>query len=109
MLTAAILGGVLLVAALWGVGTYNGLVRGKNLVAEAWSGIDVQLKRRHDLIPNLVETVKAYAAHEREIFERIAALRSASLAATTVEELEPVLATSLARDGPTLVDVRFAG
>jgi len=81
MLTAAILGGVLLVAALWGVGTYNGLVRGKNLVAEAWSGIDVQLKRRHDLIPNLVETVKGYASHEKQIFEDVAKFRNAAIGA----------------------------
>ena len=81
MMTAAILGGILLVAALWGVGTYNGLVRGKNLVAEAWSGIDVQLKRRHDLIPNLVETVKGYAGHEKQIFEDVAKFRNAAIGA----------------------------
>jgi len=77
----AILGGVLLVVALWGVGVYNGLVRGKNLVAEAWSGIDVQLKRRHDLIPNLVETVKGYASHEKQIFEDVAKFRNAAIGA----------------------------
>ncbi len=77
----AILGGVLLVAGLWGVGVYNGLVRGKNLVAEAWSGIDVQLKRRHDLIPNLVETVKGYASHEKQIFEDVAKFRNAAIGA----------------------------
>ena len=77
----AILGGVLLVAGRWGVGVYNGLVRGKNLVAEAWSGIDVQLKRRHDLIPNLVETVKGYASHEKQIFEDVAKFRNAAIGA----------------------------
>ena len=56
---------VVALIVLYGVVAYNGMVRGRNMVDEAWSGIDVQLKRRHDLIPNLVETVKGYAAHER--------------------------------------------
>jgi LemA protein len=68
---------VVVLAALWGVSTYNGLVRRKNVVAEAWSGIDAQLKRRADLIPNLVETVKGYAAHEKTTFDELARLRSA--------------------------------
>src|SRR5947199_10853672 len=62
--------------ALWAVSIYNGLVRRKNVVAEAWSGIDAQLKRRADLILNLVETVKGYAGHERETLEDLAKLRS---------------------------------
>ena len=69
---------------------YNSLVKKKAHVENGLSQIDVQLKRRYDLIPNLVETVKAYAAHERGIFERIAALRSASLSASTLEETAPV-------------------
>jgi LemA protein len=68
---------VVVLAALWGVATYNGLVRRKNVVAEAWSGIDAQLKRRADLIPNLVESVKGYAAHEKTTFDELARLRSA--------------------------------
>ena len=68
---------ILVLAALWAVSLYNGLVRRKNLVAEAWAGIEAQLKRRADLIPNLVETVKGYAAHERETFDELARLRSA--------------------------------
>ena len=63
--------------ALWLMGTYNGLVRLRNFKDEAWSGIDIQLKRRFDLIPNLVETVKGYAAHEQQTFENIAKARSA--------------------------------
>ena len=55
--------GVLALVALWSVLAYNGLVKARNKVDEAWSGIDVQLKRRHDLVPNLVEAVKGYAAH----------------------------------------------
>lgn len=69
---------ILLLAALWAVITFNGLVRRKNVVAEAWSGIDAQLKRRADLIPNLVETVKGHAGHERATFDELARLRSAS-------------------------------
>lgn len=73
---ALILLAVVVLAALWAVATYNGLVRRKNIVAEAWSGIEAQLKRRADLIPNLVETVKGYAAHERTTFDELARLRS---------------------------------
>lgn len=58
------------------IGMYNGLVRARLRVREAWSGIDVQLKRRTDLIPNLVETVKGYATHEREVFENVTRARS---------------------------------
>jgi LemA protein len=65
---------VVLVAIL--VGMYNGLVRARLRVREAWSGIDVQLKRRASLIPNLVETVKGYAQHEREVFENVTRARS---------------------------------
>jgi len=71
---------VVVVAALWAVSLYNGLVRHKNLVAEAWAGIEAQLKRRADLIPNLVETVKGYAAHERGTFDELARLRAAGSA-----------------------------
>lgn len=71
---------------LWGVALYNGLVRLKVLVEEAWSGIDVQLKRRYDLIPNLVETVKGYAKHEKSTFEEVAKLRTQAMGATGVAE-----------------------
>ncbi len=71
--------------AFYAVGIYNRLVKLKNLVAEAWSGIDVQLKKRYDLIPNLVETVKGYAAHEKETFENVTKARAAAQQATTVE------------------------
>lgn len=77
---------IIVVTALWSVLTYNGLVRHKNLVAEAWSGIDAQLKRRADLIPNLVDTVKGYAAHERETFDELARLRAAGQVQTGVTE-----------------------
>src|SRR3954462_3462437 len=74
---------VVVLVALWAVGIYNGLVRRKNVVAEAWSGIDAQLKRRTDLIPNLVETVKGYASHERTTFDELTRLRTAGPAAAT--------------------------
>jgi LemA protein len=67
---------IIVVAALWAVSIYNDLVRRKNMVAEAWSGIDAQLKRRADLIPNLVAAVKGYASHERETFDELARLRA---------------------------------
>ena len=70
---------LVLVAA--GVAMYNGLIRSKNQVENAWSQIDVQLKRRLDLIPNLVETVKGYATHEQETFQQVIAARNAAIAA----------------------------
>lgn len=69
------LGAVVLIA-LYVVFVYNGLVRSRQMAEEAWSGIDVQLKRRADLIPNLIETVKGYAAHEKGTFEEVVRLRN---------------------------------
>lgn len=77
--------GLVVLIGLYAVGIYNKLVKLKNLVAEAWSGIDVQLKKRYDLIPNLVETVKGYAAHEKETLENVTRARTAAQQATTVE------------------------
>jgi LemA protein len=74
---------VLVIAAIYLVYAYNALVKNKNLVAEGWSGIDVQLRRRADLIPNLVETVKGYAAHEDKLFRDIADLRAKSISGGT--------------------------
>jgi LemA protein len=68
------------------VAIYNRLVKNKNLVLEGWSGIDVQLKRRADLIPNLLETVKGYMGHERGVLEKLTELRAQSLKATQVGE-----------------------
>ncbi len=76
-----ILGAVIVFLVLVFIGTYNLLVRSRNRVQNGWHQIDVQLKRRIDLIPNLVETVKGYAAHEREIFERIAEARALAIGA----------------------------
>src|SRR5215208_3228231 len=71
---------------LYAVATFNGLVRLRNQSEEAFSDIDVQLKRRHDLIPNLVETVKGYATHERQVFENVTAARANAVAATGPEQ-----------------------
>src|SRR5206468_8632364 len=75
---------VLLVLIL--IGVNNSMVGARNRCDEAWSGIDVQLKRRHDLVPNLVETVKGYATHEREVFEKTAQARASAMAARTPEQ-----------------------
>lgn len=86
MIILYILGAVLVVGGLWLILSYNAFVRLINRVAEAWADIDVQLKRRYDLIPNLVETVKAYATHEREAFENVTKARAAAMGAQGVEE-----------------------
>ena len=70
---------VIVLLAFYAVGMYNGLIKLRNLVQEAWRQIDVELKRRHDLIPNLVETVKGYAAHERGTLEGVMQARSAAM------------------------------
>jgi LemA protein len=77
---------VIILLALYWVLERNSMVGARNRVDEAWSGIDVQLKRRHDLVPNLVETVKGYATHEREVFERTAQARAQAMAARTPAE-----------------------
>src|SRR5512141_249258 len=78
--------GLLVIVIGFVVALYNSIVQLKIRADSAWSDIDVQLKRRHDLIPNLVETVKGYAAHEKGTFENVAKYRSAAMSATSVEE-----------------------
>lgn len=77
---------VVVIIVLWAAGVFNGLVRLKNRAKEAWADIDVQLKRRYDLIPNLVETVKGYATHERELFEKVTQARAAAMSAKGLAE-----------------------
>jgi len=72
--------GVFVLVLAWAIGIYNGLVRTRNHCDESWSGVETELKRRHDLIPNLVETVKGYAAHERETFQRVVEARNRAAA-----------------------------
>lgn len=73
--------GIVAVIAGWLIATYNGLVKMRNRVKEAWSDIDVQLKRRYDLIPNLIETVKGYAGHENKVFQEVTEARSNAMQA----------------------------
>jgi len=77
---------IVLIFIFWFGGTYNSLVKRKNRAKEAWADIDVQLKRRYNLIPNLVETVKGYAAHEREVFQKVTEARSRAMGAETLKE-----------------------
>jgi LemA protein len=81
-----------LIAAFIGyfIYAYNALIKNRNLVAEGWSGIDVQLRRRADLVPNLVETVKGYAAHEDRLFRDLADLRAKSISGGSVNEQSTV-------------------
>ncbi len=81
-----ILLGIVAVVALWLVWAYNRFVRLTNRTEEAWSDIDVQLKRRYDLIPNLVETVKGYATHEAGTLQKVTEARTKAMSATTVAE-----------------------
>lgn len=78
--------GILVLIVLWIIFAYNSLVSFRNRAKEAWSDIDVQLKRRYNLIPNLVETVKGYATHEKELFEKVTQARANAMNAQTMEE-----------------------
>lgn len=79
---------ILALIILWLVYVFNSLIRLKNRVDEAWADIDVQLKRRYDLIPNLIETVKGYAAHEKSVLEKVTEARTKAIAASTVKDQE---------------------
>lgn len=81
-----VLGGAIVLVILWIVGTYNSFVSFVNRAKEAWSDIEVQLKRRYDLIPNLVNTVKGYATHEATAFENVTKARAAAMGAGSLEE-----------------------
>lgn len=78
-----IVAGVAALVLLWGVLTFNALVRARNRVNESWSGVEVQLKRRRDLVPNLVQAVEAYARHEQATMSELAEARSAAASATS--------------------------
>jgi len=82
MFALVVIGGIAVLAVvlvLWGIGAYNALTRGRIAAQGAFSGIDVELRRRHDLVPNLVSTVKGYAAHERQTLENVIAARAAAV------------------------------
>jgi len=78
--------GIVGVVILWWIATYNRMIVLRNRIENAWSQVDVQLRRRYDLIPNLVETVKGYAAHERQTFEEVTKARQAGIDARTVQD-----------------------
>ena len=83
---------------IWIIGIFNSLIRGKNRALESWSDIDVQLKRRYNLIPNLVETVKGYASHEKEVFQKVTKARAKAMQSTGTENkaaAENVLSSTL--------------
>jgi len=81
MIALIVIGVVIAIILIWGVSIYNGLIKLKNRVDEAWSDIDVQLKRRYDLIPNLISTVKGYASHESGTFEKVTEARNKAMQA----------------------------
>jgi LemA protein len=86
-MTLLIVLGLLAAIVLWLVSIYNKLVRLKNTVKASWSDVDVQLKKRFDLVPNLVETVKGYASHEKTVFENVTRARSMAMQAATPAEM----------------------
>lgn len=86
LIIAIVLAVVVLGLVVWVVASYNGLVAQRNRVQNAWSTIDVQLTRRYDLIPNLLETVRGYAQHERDVLTSVTAARTAAIDASTVRE-----------------------
>ncbi|WP_250504924.1 LemA family protein [Bowdeniella massiliensis] len=100
-LILVVIGVLVLILLLWAIATYNGFVKLRNKVEEAWRQIDVELHRRHDLIPNLVETVKGYASHEKGVFDDVTRARAQAAAAGSSPaeqaQQENVLSSALAR------------
>ena len=90
MIIASIIAGIVLLLVLSLILLYNGMVRGRNMVDEAWSGISVQLKRRHDLVPVLVNSVKGYMTHEQETLTRIAELRASAVSASSSGSVQAI-------------------
>jgi len=86
MIAVWIIVGVVAILIIWFIAVFNGIVTLRNRTQEAWSDIDVQLKRRHDLIPNLIETVKGYAKHEKELFETVTEARASAMKAQGPDE-----------------------
>ncbi len=96
MIIFYVLIGIIIVAVLAGITIYNKLIRLRNTVKSSWSDIDVQCKKRFDLVPNLVETVKGYASHEKTVFEKVTQARSMAMQATSPAEMAK--AENLLRD-----------
>ena len=98
--TIAIIGGIILLILIFGVVSYNRFVSQRQLIKDAWANIDTELRRRYDLIPNLVETVRGYASHERTVFENVTRARSAAASATGSP------AAQAAAEGPLVAALR---
>lgn len=98
--TIAIIGGIVLLILIFGVVSYNRFVSQRQLIKDAWANIDTELRRRYDLIPNLVETVRGYASHERTVFENVTRARSAAASATGSP------AAQAAAEGPLVAALR---
>ena len=96
MIFVLVLLGLLVLAAFWAVGIYNGLITARNAFKNAFAQIDVQLTRRHDLIPNLVEVAKGYMAHERETLEAVTRARAAAVSGLAAAKADPGDATAMA-------------
>jgi len=99
MVAIIVIAVIVLLLIVWGVSIYNNLVKLRNNRENAFANVDVQLKQRHDLIPQLVETVKGYAAHEKEVFQRVTEARAAAMGANTINEkvqAENALSSALA-------------
>lgn len=95
-----ILIGIVLLVIFWGIAIYNNLISKQNLTKEGWSGIDIQLKRRHDLIPNLLASVQGYMSHEKSVLEEVTTLRARSMTISNIAEkanVEGILSTALSR------------
>ncbi len=90
IIPCAIVAAIVILPLIWAIATYNRFQSVRQHMRESWSDVDVELKRRYDLIPNLVSTVKGYAAHERAVFDRIAELRTQAMAARDAHEKRPV-------------------
>ncbi|WP_424246031.1 LemA protein [Elusimicrobium posterum] len=99
MIATLVVVGIVVVIAFYLIGTYNGFITLRNRVKEAWSDIEVQMKRRYDLIPNLVETVKGYASHEKDTFEKVIQARNMAMQGSkdidTVAKNENILSGAL--------------
>ena len=89
LILLAIVAGILVLAGAWGIGVYNGLVTARNAFRNAFAQIDVQLQRRFDLIPNLVETAKGYLTHERQTLEAVVAARGAAMSGLAAAKANP--------------------
>ena len=98
--TLAIIGGIIVLVAIFGVVSYNRFVSQRQLIKDAWANIDTELRRRYDLIPNLVETVRGYASHERTVFENVTRARAAAASATGSP------ASQAAAEGPLVAALR---